>query len=133
MKKFHIHFGRRAFKSYNLAMNNIKELRKERNLTQLELAVRFGIDQTTVSKWELNKALPDTLMLIQLAEFFDVSVDYLLARSTYYFPDEIYSEEEKRLIDNYRDLNDDGKKLVDSMIKTLLTPSGRSEQNNKIS
>ncbi|MDE6356935.1 MAG: helix-turn-helix domain-containing protein [Clostridia bacterium] len=114
-------------------MNNIKELRKERNLTQLELAVRFGIDQTTVSKWELNKALPDTLMLIQLAEFFDVSVDYLLARSTYYFPDEIYSEEEKRLIDNYRDLNDDGKKLVDSMIKTLLTPSGRSEQNNKIS
>lgn len=116
-------------KFYNFGMNNIKELRKERNLTQLELAVRFGIDQTTVSKWELNKALPDTLMLIQLAEFFDVSIDYLLARSTYYFPDEIYSEEEKRLIDNYRDLNDDGKKLVDGMIKTLITPASGSAQN----
>ncbi len=133
MNFFHIYFCLYLLNSYNLAMNNIKELRKERNLTQLELAVYLGIDQTTVSKWELNKALPDTLMLIQLAEFFDVSIDYLLARTTYYFPDEIelrnFSDEEKQVIGNYRLLNQSGKRLVNETIKTLLTTAGGSEQN----
>lgn len=70
-------------------MNNFKELRKEKGLTQLELAKILEIDQTTVSKWELGKAVPDTAMLIKLAEFFDVSTDYLLSRSNYYYPDTI--------------------------------------------
>ena len=130
---FHIYFCLYLLNSYNLTMKNNKELRKERNLTQLELAVYLGIDQTTVSKWELNKALPDTLMLIQLAEFFDVSIDYLLARTTYYFPDEIelrnFSDEERQVIGNYRLLNQSGKRLVNETIKTLLTTAGGSGQN----
>lgn len=70
-------------------MNKFRELRKEKNLTQFELAHQLNIDQTTISKWELDKALPDTAMLIKLAEFFDVSTDYLLSRSEYYYPDKI--------------------------------------------
>lgn len=134
---FHILFCLNWFDFYNLSMNNIKELRKEQKLTQLELAVYLGIDQTTVSKWELNKALPDTLMLIQLAEFFGVSIDYLLARSTYYFPDEIesklyLSEEEKQILSRYNQLNKSGKQLVNETIKTLLATSAGSEQKKNI-
>lgn len=61
-------------------MNIYKALRKKFNLTQAELAQRLFIDQTTVSKWELGKAIPDQKMLAKLADFFNVSVDYLLGR-----------------------------------------------------
>ena len=61
-------------------MNIYKLLRKEKKLTQKELADLFYLDQTTVSKWELGKALPDLATLTKLADFYDVSVDYLLGR-----------------------------------------------------
>ncbi len=72
-------------------MNVYKELRKEKGLTQIELAQRFQIDQTTVSKWELGRAIPDVSMLCKLSDFFDVSVDYLLGRTQFYYPDNIKS------------------------------------------
>lgn len=93
-------------------MNVIKKLRQEKGLTQVELAKIFSLDQTTVSKWELGKALPDTQMLIHLAEFFDVSTDFLLGISTFYYPDKIktahdnspYSSSEQALLQNFRKL-----------------------------
>ena len=91
-------------------MNTIKKLRHEKGLTQAELASLMQIDQTTVSKWELGKALPDTALLVRLASFFDVSTDYLLGISTLYYPDKIKNEaplEEKKLIENFRKLPSD--------------------------
>lgn len=64
-------------------MNVYKEQRKKLNLTQAELAQRLFIDQTTVSKWELGKAIPDQKMLPKLATLFNVSVDYLLGRENH--------------------------------------------------
>ena len=63
-------------------MDNIfKQLRKSKGLTQKELANLLFLDQTTISKWELGKAIPDYLTLNKLAEFYDVSTDYLLGRT----------------------------------------------------
>lgn len=70
-------------------MNTIKQLRKEKGLTQVELAEILNIDQTTISKWELNRATPDTQILIRLSKYFDVSTDFLLGLSTLYYPDRI--------------------------------------------
>ena len=70
-------------------MGNFLELRKERGLSQFELARQLNIDQTTVSKWEKGKALPDSRMLLRLSKLFDVSIDYLLGNSTYYYPDRV--------------------------------------------
>ena len=106
-------------------MNSFRELRKERKLTQIELSKLLGIDQTTVSKWELGKALPDTATLIKLADFFDVSTDYLLSRSNFYYPDKLiqsmqtvapmgdssYSSEEREIILKYRTLPEKLKKM----------------------
>lgn len=86
-------------------MNTIKKLRQEKELTQVQLAEILDIDQTTVSKWELEKALPDTQMLIRLAKFFDVSTDFLLGISSFYYPDII---KEKTA-----ELSPDGKELLD--------------------
>jgi len=61
--------------------NRIKELRKERKITQLEMSKIFFIDQTTVSQWETGKTFPSAEMQQKLADYFDVSIDYLLGRS----------------------------------------------------
>lgn len=56
----------------------IKLKRKEKKLTQKELARILGIDHTTISKWESDTYEPDTKNLNKLAEIFTVSTDYLL-------------------------------------------------------
>ncbi|GHU59292.1 hypothetical protein AGMMS49975_26730 [Clostridia bacterium] len=62
-------------------MNNIKVLRAERNISQQELANQVHVHQTAVSQWESGKTNPDTQQAIVLANFFDVSVDFLLGRT----------------------------------------------------
>lgn len=64
-------------------MNRIKELRKRRGLSQAELAVKFNVDQTAVSKWELEKAYPNIDLAIKIASYFDVSIEYLLGKEEY--------------------------------------------------
>lgn len=54
------------------------ELRKEKNLTQSELAEKLGITNKAVSKWETGEAMPDTAQLLPLADILGVSVDELL-------------------------------------------------------
>jgi len=70
-------------------LNNIKILRVEKNLSQGELAKQVNVSQTAVSQWEIGKTNPDKNSTNLLADFFGVSVDYLLGRtdertSTYY-------------------------------------------------
>lgn len=58
----------------------IGELRRERELTQEDLAKELGISAQAVSKWE-NGGAPDIEMLPALADFFGVSIDYLYGRA----------------------------------------------------
>lgn len=57
---------------------NILRLRREKNLTQEELADFMGVTKASVSKWEKGTNTPDLLLLPQLAAFFDVTVDELI-------------------------------------------------------
>lgn len=61
--------------------NKILELRKQKNITQEELAAALGVTAAAVSKWENNYTLPDILMLGALADFFTVTTDELLGRA----------------------------------------------------
>ena len=61
----------------------IKELRKEKRLTQEGLAAVFGVTQDSISLWELDKRLPDTLYIVEMAKLFEVTSDYLLGLSDY--------------------------------------------------
>lgn len=56
----------------------IKELRKEKNLSQTELASLLFTSQDTISFWERGKSYPDVLSLIKMTEIFGVSSDYIL-------------------------------------------------------
>lgn len=57
---------------------NIARLRKERSVTQDELANFLGVTKASVSKWENGQSMPDILLLPQLASYFDVTIDALL-------------------------------------------------------
>ena len=63
--------------------NALRSLRKEKNLTLKELASKLNIRLTAISRWELNQTEPDLNMLEKLADFFNVSVDYLMGRENY--------------------------------------------------
>lgn len=62
---------------------NIRNLREDNDKTQEELASYLNIKQTTYSKYELGKINIPVEAFIKLADFYDVSVDYLLGRTTY--------------------------------------------------
>lgn len=55
----------------------ISQLRKERNISQVQLAKVMNVSRQAVSKWENDQAAPDTVKLIQLAEALDAEVEYL--------------------------------------------------------
>ncbi|EGL99324.1 helix-turn-helix domain-containing protein [Ligilactobacillus salivarius] len=60
--------------------NNIKELRKNKRMTQKDLAEAMKVSQQTVGAWETERAIPGADTLSELADYFNVTTDYLLGR-----------------------------------------------------
>lgn len=103
----------------------LRELRKEKQLTGEDLGKVFNVTKTAISYWENGKTFPDELTIKQMADYFDVSTDFLLGVSDIRNPykeenkdkpkDEIitiaahhdgdeYTDEDKRLIEDFKKL-----------------------------
>ena len=67
--------------SYMEIKCRLKQLRKRANISQIKLQMETGIEQALISKYENNKRIPPTETLIILADYFNVSLDYLLGRN----------------------------------------------------
>lgn len=59
----------------------LKELRKKRRISQLKLAFDLNMNQNTISRYENMEREADYKTLIKIADYFDVSLDYLLGRT----------------------------------------------------
>lgn len=59
----------------------LKLLRKQKHMSQLSLAMKLNTTQMSISLYETGKREPDLKTLILIADFFDVSIDYLLERT----------------------------------------------------
>ena len=59
----------------------LKELRKERRISQLKLAMDLGLSQNSISRYETGDREADYKTLIAIADYFNVSLDYLLERT----------------------------------------------------
>lgn len=57
---------------------NLRNLRKEKDYSQEYLAIKLDVTRQTISKWENGSAMPDLKKLVELAEFFEISMDDLL-------------------------------------------------------
>ena len=62
-------------------MNRIRQLRKEKNITQVRLSIELEVSQETISAYEKEKHFPSTNSLIRLRDIFGVSIDYILGLS----------------------------------------------------
>ena len=65
----------------------ITDLRKAAGISQDTLARQLGVSRQAISKWELGTAMPETKNIVQLAEIFDVTTDYLLGYTSVQYPD----------------------------------------------
>lgn len=61
--------------------NNLKILRLNAGLTQISLQMKTGIEQSLLSKFENGERIPPTDTLITLADFYGVSIDFILCRT----------------------------------------------------
>lgn len=61
--------------------NNLKKLRKTKNITQIAVQMATGIEQSLLSKFENEERVPPTETLIRLADFYNVSIDYIMCRT----------------------------------------------------
>ena len=59
----------------------LKEVRKAKGLSQLKLALDLNTNQNTISRYESGQREPGLTELVKIADYFDVSVDYLLERT----------------------------------------------------
>lgn len=105
---------------------NLKLLRVSFNLSQKKIAELLYVSQQTIGKWETDKATPNPDMLITLANFFNVSVDYLIGNSTVISNSNHIKENccslskgEQTLIQGFRNLNINGKKKVAEYLEDI--------------
>ncbi|CJD44768.1 helix-turn-helix transcriptional regulator [Streptococcus sp. k-628] len=99
-------------------MNRLKELRKEKKLSQKEIAKEMSISEKTLSRWENGESQIKPEKAQQLAKYFEVSVGYLLGYSEYR---EIEKALDKTIFSNYSDvetfLNQEIKELIGERVK----------------
>jgi transcriptional regulator with XRE-family HTH domain len=61
-----------------MVASRIKHLREQQSMTQAELAKQLGITRSSVNAWEMGISVPSTQYIVELANIFKVSTDYLL-------------------------------------------------------
>ena len=98
----------------------LRELRIEKNLTQEELASYFGLNKTRISQYELNKRQADDEMKKKLAQYFNVSLDWLLGLTNV----RNYTEDNNATIalhsnTDYDDLPDEARKEINNFIEFI--------------
>ncbi len=103
-------------------MNVLKELRNESGLTQTQFAEAIGTSQKNISRWELGETEPSVYYLKKIAEFFNISIDYVLGledeagRIVYQTANSTVTPDERKIVKAYRALSPSGKQMILRML-----------------
>ena len=95
----------------------LRELRKNKNITQIEFARQFNIATGTIGMWETGKRQPDYDTLLSIAKYFDVSIDYLLGKEDKPTLDEQLEGVEFALYGEIHDLTEEEKRDILSYVQ----------------
>ena len=87
----------------------LRELRKEKELTQEQLAEKFGVSSRSVSRWENGSTMPDLSILVELADYYEVDIKEIIDGER---KSEIMKKEEKETLQKVADYAETEKKLV---------------------
>jgi len=103
----------------------LKELREHRKLTQADVAKALGIDRTTYGKYETGDSSPHYEKLIQLADFFGVSVDYLIGKTD--IPTPIETIAAHRTDDPLKELPEEARRSLEEFQEYILRKYGKKK------
>lgn len=109
-------------------MLRLKELRKKRNATQQEVADMLNITRAAYSNIENGKRDPDTETIVRLAQFFNVSTDYLLGLTDNPapIPQLQISQQDRTILDEIKSLSPERQKALEIALRIL-----KSEEEEK--
>lgn len=106
--------------------NILRDLRRQNNLTQQDLSKILRVSAPTIALWETNKREPDMQMLKNIANYFNVSINYLFEyenenlNSLITYSQEYLTEENKIFLNAFTHLNNDNKLKAFGYITGLL-------------
>lgn len=97
----------------------IRKLRDTYGLTQLQLGEKIGVAESTISLYESGKREPDISTLELIANFFKVTIDYLLGRTDDIRPitTSTIPSEDLKTLENLKELSKEDRELVETIIK----------------
>lgn len=110
-------------------------LRKEKNLNQEDFAKKLGYTRTAISAWEVGRNEPSNADTIKIADFFNVSIDYLLGKSDIRNPKPSTDD----LLDlakigftkeNYNPPTEKQKEQIKTILKTILEDNKKDNKKN---
>ena len=107
----------------------IRQLRKEKNMSQADLAYATGLSKGAISMYELDERRPKIETLEVLADYFNVDMNYLTGRETH--TSLIADDIERLIISQYRALNNEGREKVAEYISDLVASGKYAKQFNK--
>lgn len=93
----------------------LKEARKKAGLSQAEAADLFHISLSTYRNWETGRAMMNGAQLLEVADAFETTVDYLLMVDV-----QAYDDDERELLSMYEDMNRKDRKVVLTLCRALL-------------
>lgn len=101
-------------------MTRIKELREKMGIEQKQLAVDLGVSQPTISDWENGRKTPSAKRTEKIADYFQVTIDYLLCRT-----DDAFSQDSRSVTGNDEEIDKELREL--KAIWNQLDPQYRNE------
>ncbi|MEE1223686.1 MAG: helix-turn-helix transcriptional regulator [Clostridia bacterium] len=99
----------------------LKELRAQKKITQSDMANLLNIKRQTYSAYERGVSFPDIVSLTKIADFFDVTTDYLLGYKKDTSSKMVHSDKTQSLLESYSDLSEEELKKVIEYIEFLKT------------
>lgn len=107
----------------------LRDLRQQKNLSQRNLSKIIGVGYTTIANWEVDRNLPNNATILKIANYFNVSVDYLIGNDNPPPPLFTYPEFSRALAnaeiddEDFKQLSAKDKEQLISVIKKLLDNS----------
>ena len=115
-------------------MNRIRQLRNEKEINQDVIGKLLGLEVAGVSKLETGRVPLKDEYIIKLADFFDVSTDYLLGKSDVRNPDKVevdMDEVDVAFASGIKGLNETNKMIIKSTLEALLAKQEKDKETNE--
>ncbi len=111
----------------------IAKYRTAKNISQKKFASELNVSASTVALWEINKRIPTANAMIQIADYFNISMDELFSadrKNPEFRPISTFSSDCKKLIDCYEQMNEESKEILLGEARKLIRQQ-RMEESTK--